>query len=173
MAHNKVFGICESKCRVEVPTKESFDNVIEQIGNDINVALNGKANDGHNHDNRYSLLNHNHNNTYYLKSEVYSKSQTDKVIETKLDSHLLTKRYQTGNVTITGYEQKSVNVVIDLAGYTPLIAVPDNIGQVKVGITIGANQSHQKVATVWLQGITESGVQNGAVAFTVLYCKDN
>lgn len=35
MAHDKVYGVCENKCFVEVPTKEQIDNEITDLNDNI------------------------------------------------------------------------------------------------------------------------------------------
>ena len=43
MAHNKVYGIRENKCKVEVPTKKQFDTLDEKTSSLITQLNDGRA----------------------------------------------------------------------------------------------------------------------------------
>lgn len=94
MAHNRVFGICEQKCRVEVPTKEEFNEAISQryTQKEVNNLLESKSDVSHSHDGRY-----------YTETEINNK------LSTKLDTNRIAVLTGTATLDSTGAGKFTVN----------------------------------------------------------------
>lgn len=131
----------------------------------INSAS-GRVINNHNHDNKYSKLGHNHNDSHYLKSETYSKSQTNDAIATGLNQQLKTKTYNAAGGQGAANEVKYITVDVTLAGYTPLIGVVTSTLCVEAGVSIAGN-----TATVTVRNGSDAGTLSATIS--VLYTKNN
>lgn len=90
--HEKVFGVCENKCFVEVRPKadtygknDVYNKNETYSKEEINTSLAGKAPSNHNHDDRYytesemdsklggkANSSHRHDDIYYNKTEIFN-----------------------------------------------------------------------------------------------------
>lgn len=101
MSHNKVYGFCESKCKVEVPTKEQYDNQFELIKSP----------------------------TYIVDSSQKLKDWANNVAGNDYTDVLIKRGTYDDTVTINLYDTKTIRVTGEIGSYltnTTIKGMPDS-----------------------------------------------
>jgi len=166
MAHEKVYGICENKCRVEVPTKADTYNKGE-----IDNMIGSKADANHNHDDRYytegeirAMLNNKANNSHVHDDRYYTETE----IKNTLNDHIKIWEYTDAAVhKIAAKSYGNVSVDASWSNHTILGIV----GVQALGCIASFGLVGNK-ANVIFYNPTDAEITVQNVKITVLYAKN-